>query len=199
MAMCGRYALHSNPEVVALQFHLADVPAFAPRYNIAPAAQILAVKREGASLLRWGLRGKAHNLRAESAARMRRRCLIPADGFYEWQKAGSGKQPWFIRPARGALFGFAGVWDQDTCAILTVAANAALRAIHHRMPAIIAPADYARWLAGADGLLASAPDDATRPHPVGRDINSGSAESPALIEPVSPVGERGSSGSLFGD
>src|SRR5688572_33070453 len=133
--MCGRYALHSNPDVVALQFHLETVPAFAPRYNISPAAEVLAVKPSGALLLRWGWRGKAHNLRAETT-RSRRRCLVPADGFYEWRRVGAGKQPYYVHPARGALFGLAAVWDEDTCAILTVAANDALREIHHRMPAI---------------------------------------------------------------
>src|SRR5688572_840402 len=197
--MCGRYALHSNPDVVALQFHLAGVPAFAPRYNIAPAARILAVRQDGAALLKWGWRGKAHNLRGETAP-TRLRCLIPADGFYEWRRAGAGKQPYFVRPANDPLFGFAGVWDGETCAILTVAANQALRAIHHRMPAIIAPPDYARWLGGNDGLLTPAPDDEVTAYPVGSEINSGSAESPRLIEPQpSGLPPRGASGSLFGD
>ncbi|HEV7477818.1 MAG TPA: SOS response-associated peptidase [Burkholderiales bacterium] len=180
--MCGRYALHSNPEVVALQFHLDAVPAFLPRYNIAPAAQILAIKPEGAVLLKWGWRGKAHNLRAETTRRGRR-CLIPANGFYEWRKVGAGKQPYYVRPARGALFGFAGIWDEATCAILTVEANRTLRAIHHRMPAIVAPQSYARWLGGDDDLLAPAPEEETVAYPVGPAINSGSAESPRLIEP----------------
>jgi putative SOS response-associated peptidase YedK len=197
--MCGRYALHANPEVVALQFHLSETPAFAPRYNIAPQAEVLVVRRGGAALLRWGLTGKAHNLRGESAGRMARRCLVPASGFYEWQRAGAEKQPYYVRPAREALFGFAGVWDGETCAILTVNANEALRASHNRLPAIVAPRAYARWLAGEPGLVAPAPDEAVRAHPVGRAINSGSAESEKLIEPLSAVGERGRSGSLFGD
>ena len=197
--MCGRYALHSNPEVIALQFHLQAVPPFAPRYNIAPAAEVLAVKPEGAVLLRWGWRGKAHNLRAETT-RASRRCLVPADGFYEWQRVGAGKQPFYVRPAHDPLFGFAGVWDGETCAILTVAANGALRGIHHRMPAIVAPRDYARWLAGDEGLLAPAPDASVLAHPVGAQINSGAAESPRLIEPIdSGLAQLGRSGSLFGD
>jgi putative SOS response-associated peptidase YedK len=195
--MCGRYALHSNPEVVALQFHLDAVPVFLPRYNIVPAAEVLAVKPEGAALLKWGWRGKAHNLRAETT-RSRRRCLIPANGFYEWRKVGAGKQPYYVRPARDALFGFAGIWDEATCAILTVEANRALRAIHHRMPAIVAPQSYARWLAGDDGPLAPAPDDETIAYPVGPEINRGTVESPRLIEP-SGIEPAGRSGSLFGD
>jgi putative SOS response-associated peptidase YedK len=197
--MCGRYALHSNPDVVALQFHLAAVPAFAPRYNIAPAAEVLAVKPDGAVVLRWGFRGKAHNMRAETT-RSRHRCLIPADGFYEWRKVGSGKQAYYVRPAHDALFGFAGIWDETTCAILTVDANRALAAIHHRMPAIIAPRSYAAWLGGDEGLLAPAADEEIVAYPVGAAINSGSAESPRLIEPLpSGVEPPGRSGSLFGD
>jgi putative SOS response-associated peptidase YedK len=197
--MCGRYALHSNPEVVALQFHLAAVPAFTPRYNIAPASQVLVIKPDAAVALRWGLRGKAHNIRAETT-RSRRRCLIPANGFYEWRKVGSGKQAYYVRPARDALFGFAGIWDEETCAILTVGANRALLAIDHRMPAIVAPQDYARWLGGDDGPLAPAPEDETVACPVGSEVNSGTAESPRLIEPLpSGVELPGRSGSLFGD
>jgi putative SOS response-associated peptidase YedK len=197
--MCGRYALHSNPDVVALQFHLAAVPAFAPRYNIAPAAQVLAISGDAAVMLQWGFRGKAHNIRAETL-RSRRRCLIPASGFYEWRKVGSGKQPYYVRPARDALFGFAGIWDAETCAILTVDANRALAAIHHRMPAIIAPRSYAAWLGGDEGLLAPAADEEIVAYPVGAAINSGSAESPRLIEPLpSGVEPPGRSGGLFGD
>jgi putative SOS response-associated peptidase YedK len=197
--MCGRYALHANPEVVALQFHLEAVPPYPARYNIAPAAQVLAVKPQGAVLLKWGWRGKAHNLRAETAA-TRHRCLIPASGFYEWRRVGAGKQPYYVRPARDALFGFAGVWDGETCAILTVAANDALRGIHHRMPAIVAPADYPRWLGGEEGALGPAPDDAVLPYPVSNAINSGAAETARLIEPLpSGVLPEGASGSLFAD
>jgi putative SOS response-associated peptidase YedK len=198
--MCGRYALHSNPDVIALQFHLAALPAFAPRYNIAPTAEILAVTASGAAQLHWGLYGKVYNVRAEKSPGRLRRCLVPANGFYEWQKRGGGKQPFYIRPAREPLFGFAGLWGHGNCAIVTVPANAALSAIHDRMPAIIAPQDYSRWLGGADGLLAPAPEAETLAYPVGAQINSGSAESPRLIEPVnSGIEPRGRSGSLFGD
>jgi len=197
--MCGRYALHANPQVVALQFHLAAVPPYPARYNIAPAAKVLVVKPQGAVLLKWGWRGKAHNLRAETAAK-RLRCLLPASGFYEWRRVGAGKQPYYVRPARDALFGFAGIWDGETCAILTVAANDALRGIHHRMPAILAQAEYARWLGGADGALGPAPDDAVLAYPVSNAINSGTAETARLVEPLpSGVLPEGASGSLFAD
>jgi len=204
--MCGRYALHSNPDVVALQFHLGSVPAFAPRYNIAPSAEILAVTPAGAAQLRWGLYGKVYNVRAEKSPGRLRRCLVPANGFYEWQKRGGkppfAKQPFYIRPAHDPLFGFAALWGHGNCAIVTVPANGTLSAIHERMPAIISPRDYLRWLGGEDGLLAPAPDDETIAYPVGAEINRGSAESPRLIEPAgerSGVEPRGRSGSLFGD
>jgi putative SOS response-associated peptidase YedK len=198
--VCGRYALHSNPDVVALQFHLAAVPSFAPRYNIAPAAPVLVVRPDGAALLKWGWRGKAHNLRAESSGGRRQRCLVPADGFYEWRRVGAGKQPYYVRPAHDALFGFAGIWEADTCAILTVAANDALRAIHHRMPAIVARADYARWLGGGENALGPAPDDSVLAFPVSDAINSGAAESARLVEPLpSGVLPPGTSRGLFGD
>src|SRR5262245_21421638 len=127
--MCGRFAQRASAEEISRQFGLPDVPEFTPRYNVSPAALILAVKPDGATLLKWGWRGKTHNLRAETAP-TRRRCLIPADGFYEWRRVGSGKQPYYVRPSRERLFGFAAIWDGDTCGILTVEANAALRAIH---------------------------------------------------------------------
>jgi len=197
--MCGRFALHASAEEVARQFGLPDVPEFAPRYNISPAAQALVVKPDGAALLKWGWRGKTHNLRSETAP-TRRRCLVPASGFYEWRRVGSGKQPYYVRPALERLFGFAGVWDGDTFAILTVTANQALRGIHHRMPVIIAHQRYAAWLAGEAGLLVPAPDENVSAHPVGAEINSGAAESPRLVEPLdSGLAEHGRSGSLFGD
>src|SRR5689334_21470141 len=114
-AMCGRFAQHASAEEIARQFGLPDVPQFIPRYNISPGAQVLAVNPDGAVLLKWGWRGKAHNLRGETAP-TRLRCLIPADGFYEWRRVGPSKQPYYVRPARERLFGFAGVWDADTCA-----------------------------------------------------------------------------------
>src|SRR5437868_2266420 len=103
--MCGRYSLHSHPDVIALQFGLRSLPAFAPRYNIAPSAAILAVRSDGAALLRWN--PKPSNARAETVADKpafrdayrKRRCLVPADGFFEWKALGARKQPYYIRPA----------------------------------------------------------------------------------------------------
>ena len=190
--MCGRYALHSTPEVLALQFGLAHVPEFAPRYNIAPAASALIVKPEGAALARWGLKGSMHNARAETLAvkpsfrhaYFRRRCLIPASGFYEWKREGAVSQPYYVHPAAAPLFAFAGLWEGDSFAVITTQANVAVSAIHDRMPVIIAPEHYAGWLHGEEGLLRPAPHGAVRCYPVSAAVNRASSESPALIAPL---------------
>ena len=174
--MCGRYALHAHPQVIALQFGLAAVPEIKPRYNIAPASEVLVVRAvEGAThaaLVRWGLvprwakdaaiGAKLNNARAETVAEKpsfrdafrRRRCLIPASGFYEWQAQAGRKQPYYVHPAQDELFALAGLWEAwrgpdgalETCVVLTTDANATMRPIHDRMPVIVAGRDYARWL-----------------------------------------------------
>jgi putative SOS response-associated peptidase YedK len=190
--MCGRYSLHSSPQVVALQFGLDRVPDFAPRYNIAPAASALIVRPEGAALARWGLKGSRHNARAETLAVKpsfrhayhRRRCLIPANGFYEWKREGALSQPYYIRPAAAELFAFAGIWEDESFAVITTEANRLVGAIHHRMPVIVAPEHYAGWLHGEEGLLRPAPHDAVRCHAVSAAVNRASNESPALVAPL---------------
>lgn len=130
--MCGRFALHAQPEIVALQFGLASAPALEARYNVCPGTDVLAVRsdRSGtrrAEPLRWGLiphwaknpaiGHKLANARGESLdekpafrdAFAAWRCLVPASGYYEWQSAGRAKQPWYLRPADAALFGLAGI------------------------------------------------------------------------------------------
>jgi putative SOS response-associated peptidase YedK len=201
--MCGRYALHSNPDVVRLQFGLDSLPDFTPRYNIAPMAPVLIVKRDGAALARWGLvprrsndpsiAAKLINARAETLghkhsfrdAYHRRRCLIPANGFYEWKREGELRQPYYVRPAQDELFAFAGLWDRwremESCTIITTEANAALRAIHDRMPVIVAREHYAGWLHGEEGLLRPAPAGAIRCYPVSPAVNHAAVDSPALI------------------
>jgi putative SOS response-associated peptidase YedK len=190
--MCGRYALHASPEVVALQFGLASVPAFAPRYNIAPAAAALIVKPGGAALARWGLRGGRHNARAETLAVKpslrkayhRRRCLVPANGFYEWKRTGALRQPYYVRPSATPLFAFAGLWEDESFAVITTQANTAVGSIHDRMPVIIAPEHYAGWLHGEEGLLRPAPHGDIRCYPVSAAVNRAENESPALIAPL---------------
>ncbi|HEX4978872.1 MAG TPA: SOS response-associated peptidase [Acidimicrobiales bacterium] len=185
--MCGRFVAASSPADLAKYLHVDEIrtEALVPSWNIAPTDQVYAVaeNRERRRLLgsyRWGLvpswakdpgvGARMINVRAETiatkfrAALERRRCLVPADGFYEWERRLAdgkvAKQPWFVRRADGAPLVFAGMWevwwpdgaDRDaeeplrTCTIVTTAANELLEPIHDRMPAILSPADADRWL-----------------------------------------------------
>jgi len=232
--MCGRYELHSHPGVIALTFGLAHPPDVHARYNIAPSTEvpIVRVNSDGHRELvrmRWGLvprwakdpsiGARMINARGETIAdkpsfRMayrRHRCLLPADGFYEWMATGHGesarKEPQHIGMADASLFGFAGIYERwrsddgevlDTCTIVTTDANALLRPVHDRMPVIVPPEHYARWLdpANADvaDLIAPYPSEAMRYHPVSPRVNSVRFDDAALIEPVAPA-----SGSLEAD
>lgn len=188
--MCGRYALHANPAVIALQFGLDALPEFAPRYNIAPASQVLIVRDGRASLAHWGLRRKFANLRAETLARKfpeayrKGRALVPASGFYEWQSRAGRKQPYYFSPADGALLALAAVWENESFSLITTAPNATLRNIHDRMPVIIARDDYGAWLSGEEGLLRPAPDEALKVRPVGMAVNRAANDSAQLIQRV---------------
>jgi putative SOS response-associated peptidase YedK len=177
--MCGRFSLETNTAAVARYFCLPRQLPLEPRWNIAPGQDILAVRvdsRDGRVpvMLHWGLippwaKDKAAgyrmiNARAETvaekssfkAAYRARRCLIPADGFYEWKKTATGKQPYHVRKADSGLFAFAGIWeswaDQQTkeviesCSILTTAANDLLKPLHDRMPVVLAEEDFDPWL-----------------------------------------------------
>ena len=173
--MCGRFTLTFSAEELAEAFELDEVPAsFPPRYNIAPSQPIAAVLKtiehpvRHLSLLRWGLipswskdpaiGNRLINARAETVAEKpsfrtafkRRRCLIPASGFYEWQKQERGKQPFYFHLKRKQPFAFAGLWEtwQDipTGTIITTEANQLSQPIHDRMPVILKPQDYEEWL-----------------------------------------------------
>jgi putative SOS response-associated peptidase YedK len=206
--MCGRYALHSSPEVIALLFGLSEVPAGAPRYNIAPASQVLILRKADdarvPALVRWGLvprwardpsiGAKMNNARAETVAEKpsfreayrRRRCLIPANGFFEWKLEGGRKQPYYIHPSGAGMFAFAGLWEQwhdlQTCAIITTEANAKMAAVHERMPVILSSTEYSHWLAGGEGLLKACADDAIAIRRVSCDVNNARNDAPRLIE-----------------
>jgi putative SOS response-associated peptidase YedK len=175
--MCGRFNQTATGEEIAEAFGLDEAPELAPRYNIAPTQPVAVVGvqpktgRRGLALLKWGLvpheslggeRGFI-NARAETAwekpsfaeAFAGRRCLIPATGFYEWQKIDpKRRQPWLFRLSPARVFAFAGLWEPaaqtpgagPTCAILTTEPNEITNPIHDRMPAILAPGDYGRWL-----------------------------------------------------
>jgi len=203
--MCGRYALHSNPEVVALLFGLAEVPAYAPRYNIAPSAQVLIIRRNEAAMVRWGLvprwakdpsvGGKMNNARAETVAEKpsfreayrKRRCLI---GYYEWKPEGGRKQPYYIYPSGGALFAFAGLWEQwndlETCTVITTEANEKMAAVADRMPVIVSPAEYSAWLEGGEIPLRACPDTAIDIRRVSRAVNNARTDTPELLGPDVP-------------
>jgi putative SOS response-associated peptidase YedK len=218
--MCGRYELHSNPAVVALAFGLAHPPAIQARYNIAPMQMVPVVRLNAAGereliQLRWGLvprwakdrsiGARMINARAETAAVRgafrraleRHRCLVPADGFYEWQVSATGKRPMHIARRDGAPFGMAGLYERwrspdgevlDTCTVLTTQANALLRPLHDRMPVIVPPEAYERWLdashADVADLFAPPPDDALHAHAVSTRVNAVRNDDAGLIAPV---------------
>jgi len=225
--MCGRYFITTPPEAIRRLFRYADQPNFPPRHNIAPTQPVPIVRIESGercfALVRWGLipawakdpKGFSLliNARAESVndkpafrnAMKRRRCLFPADGFYEWKGEGGAKsntkRPFLARPRDGGPMAFAGLWEtwtgpngeeMETAAIVTVAANAEMGAIHHRAPAILAPEMHGPWLdcAGVDALAAAAllrpaPDGTMEVYPVSTAVNRVANDSPALVEPAS--------------
>ena len=185
--MCGRYALHANPEVIALQFGLESVPEFAPRYNIAPAAEIVVVRGKKAQLARWGMRGKFVNLRAETVRAKFKdsgRCIVPASGFYEWQARGGRKQPFFFYPKTAPLFGFAALWERDACSLITTEPNQIMDGIHDRMPLILAQESYAAWLAGEQDEPATIAPADMGAHAVSMAVNQAANDAPQLIAPI---------------
>lgn len=224
--MCGRYELHTHPTAIALAFGLAHPPDLQPRYNIAPMTEVPVIRvnahgeRELVHL-RWGLvprwardpsiGSKIINARGETLAtrqsfRMpyrRHRCLLPADGFYEWMAVPGGasarKQPLHIGLKDGGLLGLAGLYERwlspegevlDTCTIVTTAANALLRPVHDRMPVIIAPEQYQRWLdpenTAVGDLIAPFPPERMTYYPVSTRVNAARNEGAALIAPEEP-------------
>jgi putative SOS response-associated peptidase YedK len=217
--MCGRYELHAQPAAIALAFGLAHPPALRPRYNVAPMQEVpvVRVSPHGARelvMVRWGLvprwakdpsiGSKMINARGETVAAKpsfrtafrRHRCLIPANGFYEWMPAAAGrKQPVLIAMKDGSLFAFAGLYERwltgdgeplDTCTVLTTDANALLRAVHDRMPVIVPPEQYERWLDpaqdGPQALVAPYPAEAMTWWPVSSRVNSVRHDDATLIE-----------------
>jgi putative SOS response-associated peptidase YedK len=224
--MCGRYTLHTEKEALAERFGFdpADLALLAPRYNIAPTQDVVSVRvRDGkrqAELVRWGLvpwfakgvdaQPLMINARVETLADKpafrdalrRRRCLIPADGFYEWRASGKTKLPHWIGLRSGQPFAFAGLWSYwkpkppqagepvVSCAIVTTDANAAVRDLHDRMPVILPRDAEGYWLDPAlddvDALLALlTPVDAAEldVHPVSPRLNSVANDDASLLEP----------------
>jgi putative SOS response-associated peptidase YedK len=222
--MCGRYTIIASPEALRALFGYEEQPNFPPRYNVAPTQPIAIVRlvdgKRHFALVRWGLLPSwvkdpktftlLINARGESAAEKpafraamkRRRCLIPADGFYEWQAAGERKRPFYVHAKSGAPLAFAGLWETwtgpngeelETAAIVTTTANRTLKPIHDRMPVIVPPEAFDLWLDGAAvdattaaALIASAPDNLLEAYEISTAVNRTANDDPKLLEPVVP-------------
>ena len=218
--MCGRFTVISAKEAMRALFRYPEQPNFPPRYNVAPTQPIAVVRLQEAKrqfvLMRWGLLPswvkdpKAFsvviNARGESVldkpafsnAMKRRRCLIPADGFYEWQATGGRKQPYYVRAKSGAPLAFAGLWETwtgpngeelDTVAIITTTANRTLAAIHARMPVIVPEEAFDLWLNCAEvdaetaaALIAPAPDDLLEAYEISTAVNRVANDNPKVLE-----------------
>jgi putative SOS response-associated peptidase YedK len=220
--MCGRFTLMLDAEELKSEFDLQHVPADVfPRYNIAPSQQLVVVTdwaARRAEWMRWGLvpswakdpaiGNKMINARSETAqekpsfrnAFARRRCLILADGFYEWQRPpGKGPSaPYYFYAADGKPFAFAGLWefwrspegeDLRSCTILTTRANGIVSPVHERMPVMLSGTEMQGWLSPGSAedlmtLLRPFPDEAMSSHPVSRLVNSPDHDGPELVLPA---------------
>ena len=226
--MCGRYLLKAPADALRRAFGFVEQPNLMPRYNIAPTqdAPVLRERREPKGertlqMLRWGLipwfaedmkgGAKLINARGESIATKpsfreafrKRRCLVLADGFYEWRTEGKLRQPYLIQRRDRAPFAFAGLWERwvpktqppvpayiDSFSIVTTSANALLAPLHERMPVILAPESCAQWLdrgaseAELEALLKPAAEDLLTYVPVSPRVNAAAPDDAGLIEPT---------------
>jgi putative SOS response-associated peptidase YedK len=222
--MCGRFTLRAPASVIAEQFSLFELPLLQPRFNIAPTQAVPVVRmvpqhaepRRQLVFLHWGLvpswaqdpaiGNRMINARAETAADKpsfraalkRRRCLVVADGFYEWQREGNRRQPMFIHLRDDRPFAFAGLWESwegadhsslESCTILTTAANELIRPIHDRMPVILAQEAYGLWLDPAvqtvdpiQPLMRPYPSEAMEAYAVSTRVNSPVRDQPECLE-----------------
>jgi putative SOS response-associated peptidase YedK len=219
--MCGRYLLTSPVEALRQLFLFEQRPNLMPRYNIAPTQDVPIVRlsRDGSGrelmMARWGLvpfwaedlkignrlinarRESVHTMRPFREAYGRRRCLVPADGFFEWRKEGKARQPFLIRRKDQSPFAFAGLWERwknsadgtvvRSCTIITCPANELVAAVHDRMPVILAPEDHARWLdpAATDprSLLAPCPAAWLESFRVNPRVNDPRHDDPDCLQP----------------
>ncbi len=221
--MCGRFTQTATPEAIAEQFQVDDPLLFKPNYNISPTQRVAVVRLNPESvkrecvLLRWGLipswakdakiGNQCINAKGETVAEKpafrsafkKRRCLVIADGFYEWQRLGERKQPIWIGRKDKRPFAFAGLWEHwkpaegepiETCAIITTEPNDLMAPIHNRMPVILAPASYIPWLdhtTPADSLkalLRPYPSAELQAYPVSTLVNNPRHNAPACLEPA---------------
>jgi len=219
--MCGRFTLIKTGAELASLFGLGQPPEWGPRYNIAPTQGVLAVRLAGgvrsASLMRWGLvppwatgngppliNARAETVKDRPAFRdafKRRRCLLPADGFYEWQADGREKRPHYFTLTGGGAFAVAGLWEPrgvrpdeaGSVALLTTDANELVRPCHDRMPVILPPEAWGEWLApgpatpGLLGLLVPFTAGRMAARAVGKAVGSPRSEGPQCIEAAGPA------------
>lgn len=217
--MCGRFALKNPPAEIATYFCLDECAEFSPRYNIPPGTDIPVIRQSPEEkrvlhLLRWGLvphwakdpgiGTRLNNARGESVAEKpsfreafkRRRCLVPANGFYEWKAEGKLKQPYYISPKDGKPMAMGGLWESwrapdgtllRTVCIVTVGPNAVMAPIHDRMPVIVSPEHWQDWLAapveGISSLVVPCPAERLQAWPVSRRVSKTAEDDPGLITP----------------
>jgi putative SOS response-associated peptidase YedK len=226
--MCGRYTLHQNPHAIGKRYKVTDVPeSIHENFNVAPGQQMPVVVSDESGkpkmeLMKWGfvpvwakdpkIGYKLINARDDTifdkpmwrSVILKKRCLIPADGFYEWQKTIEGnkthKQPFYIHPKQAPLFSFAGVWElwkdtdggeHKTYSIITTEANKEMAGIHDRMPVILHPDEETAWLdhgsvdrASIEPLLHPYEDNGLTLYPVSDEVNKPRNNNPHLLEPV---------------
>ena len=220
--MCGRFAFYSPSEATAALFGVDGALAVEPRYNIAPTQFIAAIRdnteqQRELVMLRWGLvpfwakdpsiANRMINARAETVAEKpsyrnafkHRRCVVLADGFYEWHRQGDIKVPHFISLRSGEPFALAALWETwkdresgdelQTTTLITTAANEFMQPLHHRMPVIVQPDGAEDWLSGKAGFLDGVADrtPALRAWPVSRNVNNARNQGEQLIEPEGDV------------
>jgi len=222
--MCGRFAFYSPHEAVARLFGVADAPQVEPRYNIAPTQHVACLRvgdagRRGLAMLHWGLvpswakersiGARMINARGETlrekpsfrSAYRRRRCLVLADGYYEWQRSGGVKQPYFISLETGEPFGMAGLWESwrdpsggeplESCCIVTTSPAPAVAHVHDRMPVIVPAGAHSEWLdpqnadvERLDRLLVPWQAGGLEARAVSRRVNDARNQGADLIEPL---------------
>jgi len=221
--MCGRFAFYSPHQAVIRLFGVSAAAEIEPRYNIAPTQFIATVREAGGprevAMLYWGLvpswakeksiGARMINARSETLAEKpsfrsafrRRRCLVLADGYYEWQRSAATKQPYFIAFEDGQPFGMAGLWERwrdpatgeplESCCIVTTAPSPAVAHVHDRMPVIVPPEAYAEWLDPRNEavdrlarLFEACPRPGLGARPVSTRVNNARNQGPELIEPL---------------